>query len=1087
MSNPYPRPTIVLSRGPRSGQRALFDAIEHSLDVLGPGVLARPIHLLVPSHSLRSHLLESLLRDRGRSLAGLSCWTLRGLAREIVERAGESPATGAPLLPILVRRAAQAERSLHECLDHLRDGYGSLVGTVTDLLEAGLEPPHGEAIEDSLASEGRGVATAAEIRRAQSLVRVANRVQEELAELGLGTVSSLLKQATEILGIHPDPLLPCSGLHVYGFADATGVATDLILASLKRFGGTVYLDRPPDPLRWQAEEPAVEFGRRFNERLLDLGRIETGMTAPAEPPRLSMISALGTQAEVREIGWRIRLLLDAGVRAETVAVVGRRLEPYRSAIRTHFGRLGIPFSAMATPGPQLPRGRHVQALLDLLANRGQSRLDRWLDARDPESTTSHLFDLRLALFGFGVSRLQELAELRLDQVIHGENHPLPVRLGFEADETVETGASLQRRTVPTSDLRRSREEATQICSLFDRWSSVRLWSEHIDLFSRLLSLLDWRPQRELFREVQTALSHLARGVDPSLQIDLDEWTLMVRDALGPLGLERFGGLGGGVQILDVTEARARTFGHLFLLGMNKGVFPRTIREDPAFPDSLRQVLGREGHGVLPDLPRKRSGYGEERFLFSQLYASSPHLTVSWQMATDDNKEANPSPLVERLLLSSQPSRARNPQSIDPVTEPDPLPRTELESGIRAAIWGSRRSLQANLVAAVPRDQSTQAKALASARLRIVDEMNLPPGGPSSHLGPYLGFIGAATDTVDPRVAQDLYVTTLENLAACPWQTFLQRVLRLESPPDPIDVLPGLEPLMIGQLVHRVLETIGGRSLAHHPASLEEARLSEPIMPQWPDPQELAALVKHQAAIVAAEQGLSWDGYPAVLAQVVMPYLEQARSLSWSFQTGDGPVAVEMDCDLELQHATGRNKLRFRADRVDAIGGRLVISDYKTGRQGVSDSKTQKTRDRHLLAAVSAGRLLQAMAYARAAGGQDDTGRYLFVRPDFSGSEDTRIVSVVAADCTLQQAFESATSTLLTAWHPGLFFPRLVEPDTDVEPRRCQYCDVAEACLRGDSSARGRLRDWTRLGRATNKIERSLLDTWNLASTRKAKA
>ena len=34
------------------------------------------------------------------------------------------------------------------------------------------------------------------------------------------------------------------------------------------------------------------------------------------------------------------------------------------------------------------------------------------------------------------------------------------------------------------------------------------------------------------------------------------------------------------------------------------------------------------------------------------------------------------------------------------------------------------------------------------------------------------------------------------------------------------------------------------------------------------------------------------------------------------------------------------------------------------------------------------------------------------------------------------------------------------PDENVEPDACRYCDVAEACLRGDSGARGRLRAWT---------------------------
>jgi hypothetical protein len=39
------------------------------------------------------------------------------------------------------------------------------------------------------------------------------------------------------------------------------------------------------------------------------------------------------------------------------------------------------------------------------------------------------------------------------------------------------------------------------------------------------------------------------------------------------------------------------------------------------------------------------------------------------------------------------------------------------------------------------------------------------------------------------------------------------------------------------------------------------------------------------------------------------------------------------------------------------------------------------------------------------------------------------------------------------------FPRLVLADEDTEPRACEWCEVAAACLRGESSQRARLRRW----------------------------
>src|SRR6202035_4146944 len=58
------------------------------------------------------------------------------------------------------------------------------------------------------------------------------------------------------------------------------------------------------------------------------------------------------------------------------------------------------------------------------------------------------------------------------------------------------------------------------------------------------------------------------------------------------------------------------------------------------------------------------------------------------------------------------------------------------------------------------------------------------------------------------------------------------------------------------------------------------------------------------------------------------------------------------------------------------------------------------------------------------------------------------------------AFHAAVQAALGAWEAGAFFPRLVDPGGRAEPARCSWCTVAEACLRGDSGARGRLFEWT---------------------------
>ena len=96
---------------------------------------------------------------------------------------------------------------------------------------------------------------------------------------------------------------------------------------------------------------------------------------------------------------------------------------------------------------------------------------------------------------------------------------------------------------------------------------------------------------------------------------------------------------------------------------------------------------------------------------------------------------------------------------------------------------------------------------------------------------------------------------------------------------------------------------------------------------------------------------------------------------------------------------GAGVVRFRADRADRAGDRLVLVDYKSGKP-VSTAKTPKTRESHLRAKIARGRLLQAAAYAGSAGA-DGSGRYLYLKPDEAWDVETRNV-VVCGDDTGQR-------------------------------------------------------------------------------------
>jgi hypothetical protein len=115
-------------------------------------------------------------------------------------------------------------------------------------------------------------------------------------------------------------------------------------------------------------------------------------------------------------------------------------------------------------------------------------------------------------------------------------------------------------------------------------------------------------------------------------------------------------------------------------------------------------------------------------------------------------------------------------------------------------------------------------------------------------------------------------------------------------------------------------------------------------------------------------------------------------------------------------------------------------------------------------------------------GEGGTGRFLFLRPDIA--PDAAAYTVRADEAEFVEAFESALRAVLGAWDQGAFPPRLLDSKLQKENPDCERCELATACLRGDSGARRRLAQWLEAAEdagsdALGAAERALLDVWRL--------
>lgn len=1058
-------PGLQVGCGARDVEDRLVAAVLGLCDEGGHGVgleaglarLERPIRVIVPSGGLREHFATRLLRDRP-ALLGVEVQTLFGVARQLAAGAGPW-ADGDALLPVLVAREARKEPVLLRDLGGLEDPDGPVVGAVRDLLDAAFEVPHTDALLERLAEQAGGGRA---VPRAQALVRVAARVLSACESHGLLPRSRLFLRATEVLDREGDAALPSRAVLIHGFADATGAVSELLSALVTGLGASLWLVDPDDPafppqLADDAPRapraPGWSFTKRLRERL---GSPEPPRGPVHAAPILRLQRAAGATAELRAAADHIRVLLDSGSPPERIAIVARELGPYRLAASSQLRRLGIPFSG----GRGFPTGEtgRVQALLGLLKRGPEQSADRWLDAAD-RFRGAQLADLRLGLHGLGVGRLADVAQLGVESRLGDESglrlpavrglHPEdgePSETDLEASDAGDAleprpKGRLERRRVSRGTLLWAEQAAAQTIASLADWPAQAPLREHAALLRDLvLRVLCWRADTPGRRLVEGAMEALAERMDPDFVLSGEELSVLLARGLDGAGEASLGGQGGGVQLLSAMEARGRSFDHLFLLGLNRDVFPRAISEDPMLPDALRRSL----ESLLPEIPIKQRGYDEERHLFAWLVSSAAEVTLSWQAVSEDGKERPRSPLVDRIALV-QPTLAVG-EAPSPVLAPSPL-RPGVEHLIRAGLAGARGAYREVLAALLPAAQ-------ARARAAVLDELEAR-GERWNQPGPYAGFVGA-----DARRSHGLFVTRLEGLSLCPWRHFLERQLGLEPIPDAFAALPDVSAALLGTVVHDALEEIARRGGVKVGGTIDEALAAGPQDLPWPTSEELDVILQESAARAALQEGIPFLAFAKFLARRARPVVERIGELEARGGVLRSVLGAELQGQVEVLGPDGSPRtLGFRADRVDVREKELLLVDYKTGAP-VSTAVKASTREQHLLTQIRQGRRLQVAAYASSSGkrqGQERVGRLVFARADL---EDVHAhVQVAASDAEPREGFRAASAILLEALERGAFPPRLLNSKRTDANSFCERCEVAEACSRGDSAARRRHGDW----------------------------
>jgi len=1076
--------TCITAAGACALEDRLLDDLRH--DVVAARrdltLLQRPVLVVVSSGTLRRHLAVRIARRLGPSVLGLTVTTVFALAREILERAGESAGTADVLFETLARREALEEEHLADLLADLHQGPGLAAASIRDLISAGFTGDGKSEARELIQTHP----DAGERRRALAVLAATGRTTRAMERLGIARAGNLLQRAAEVLHDGGAGVLPCRGVRVHGFADATGQSAQILLALLHLGNGRLYLDQPPDPARPGLPDGGVEFVRDFAHRLV-------GETPPdadrssSDGPRLVTFSASGADGEVRETAYRIRELLDLGAEPERIGFVARNLPVYAASLRRYFTLLGIPFSGGEVPPGYHPESRRLAAALEILERGPSASIDCWLDALHPGYVHGPLEDLRLGLRALGVVRLGEVVALDPDTVLGGRaSFSLPARRGFfvrDAPDDKSSEEKVERRETAGRVLRRRlsgdflRWALHRAAALVDRWSArprkAGLEATAGFLADFLAGELGWKVRQDeapedasLDRQAQDLLRHLPGLAGGKLQLQAEELPLLLRQTLAPSA--PLGGGGAGVQVMDSAHARGCTFEHLFVVGLNRDLFPRSPTQDPLLPDGIRRLLA----GRLPHLHAKGDARMEERYLFAALLASAPQVTLSWQRADEDGREKSKSPFLTRLEIEAGALEETTvPRELQQVLSPPwtggkARPRSARDAAQLAALTHARAELVPFLSLAA-REAAAQhgvgvvpatGDRLSRLRLAVLEEWEPDRRTREGQrrflqLGPYLGFVGSPGSDQDPRHAP-LFVTRLEAVARCPWQTFLQTLLRVQPVPDPSGELPGLDALILGNTVHRTLEQLFGCGRGEM-RSLSEALKEGPVVVPRPQPPAMQQALQETATAVARDQGIHLPGMHRALVRMAGPYIESAvHHLYKDAASGLQLLGSELEGSVVIEHKGETVEVRFRTDQAMVQEGTTVLTDFKTGKP-LTTGKKPETRAGHLLKQVRQGIRLQAPAYAafRVPGGGTVEGRYLFVKPELE--PDFVVASTSSDDAGLLDAFAGVVLTLRTGMQEGVFFPRL-ENAKGGDSDACSTCDLLDACGRQESGVRRRL-------------------------------
>lgn len=684
-------------------------------------------------------------------------------------------------------------------------------------------------------------------------------------------------------------------------------------------------------------------------------RMDRPVQAP--PPGLSILAAAGIDAEVSTVARRVKALLQHGAASGDIAVLARSMDAYRPIIERVFASCGLPVRGVGVCLGNVPC---VRLLLDL------AELGPRFNSRNVLAIlrNSYFRADRLGEYS-GETLLAAETIIREGNVVEGAEayQNAAERLARRAQAGVadeEADGPPPTRTIAPEQYLRAAELFTKLFDLAAAVAPADLpaLAEKLGLEHAIIQLGD----AELIARDLQALAQLT-----ATTADLGETAPTLAEFRAALSAVTLPAPGGPslVDVLDVLDARAIRYRHVFLLGLGEGQFPQRLSEGSLLGEPQRQAWA--ARGITLD---SRSDLSAREMLLFYLAVSraDDSLTLSYLQSDTSGKPAAPSTFLAGLLdllggPAAVPTETIAPGQFLPPREHIACPRDALLAAV-ADLFDAQAAVTPGLLGHVAQTQPAALRQLACgiwARHRRWrrDSCDIYDGRLAS---PDL-LAGLAQRFGPPCVFS---ASQLNRFGQCPWQFFAHYVLGLRALVQPKRLL---EPVDRGRFIHNVLFQTYQSLQQELGGAVDLSAVAEPCLLE-----HLDAALAAQARRVESRRPpypVLWEIQKRQMRQDLETYLRTARgedrlrACGLAFELGFGePPRGEIHSPLSvpepvtLDTPAGPVRFKGRIDRVDHVateeaGDGLFVVDYKTS--GLPTA-----------ADMLAGRSVQLALYAAAA-------------------------------------------------------------------------------------------------------------------------